>query len=284
MHEFSGKRVGFIGGGNMGRAIVGGLIASGFAPGDITVADPSATTREELSQRYGIATTSDNARAVERADLVVLAVKPQQMAEMMQALQPAVAQSRPVLLSVAAGIRVAELSQWAGPGIAVIRSMPNRPALLGVGATALFADASATASQRALAEQVLSVTGHVVWVTDEDQLDWVTALSGSGPAYFFLLAELMATSAAAHGIDAATAAQLAAHTLHGAGRMAVMPGADLARLRAEVTSKGGTTAAALASFEAHGLARVVEAAVVAAAERSRELGEQFGAAGGTAAR
>jgi len=276
MHESSDKRLAFIGGGNMGRAIVGGLVASGHAPSRITVADPSASTRDELSQRYGVATTEDNARAVDGADLVVLAVKPQQMGEMMQALRPALSTSRPLLLSVAAGIRVAELSRWAGPGIAVVRSMPNRPALLGVGATALYADAGATAEQRALAEQVLSVTGHVVWVADEGELDWVTALSGSGPAYFFLLAELLAKSAAAHGIDPATAAQLAAHTLHGAGRMAVMPGADLARLREEVTSKGGTTAAALASFEANGLARLVEAAVVAAADRSRELGEQFG--------
>jgi pyrroline-5-carboxylate reductase len=276
MHELNGRKLGFIGGGNMGRAIVGGLVASGFAPADITVADPAEATRDELAQRYGVATTADNAQAIERADLVVLAVKPQQMGEMMLALQPAIARARPVLLSVAAGIRVAELSRWAGAGIAVVRSMPNRPALLGVGATALFADAGATPAQRTLAEQVLSVTGHVVWVATEGELDWVTALSGSGPAYFFLLAELLARSAAAHGIDPATAAQLAAHTLHGAGRMAVMPGADLARLRAEVTSRGGTTAAAIASFEANGLAGVVEAAVVAAAERSRELGDQFG--------
>lgn len=278
MQDFTRKKLGFIGGGNMGRAIVGGLIASGFPAAHITVADPGESARDELSQRYGVATTTDNAAAVEGADLVVLAVKPQQMAGMMQALRPAIERARPLLLSVAAGIRVAELSAWAGPGIAVVRSMPNRPALLGVGATGLFAGADATPAQRALAEQVLAVTGHVVWVNDEAQLDWVTALSGSGPAYFFLLAELLAKSAAAHGIDPTTAAELAAHTLHGAGRMAVMPGADLARLRAEVTSRGGTTAAAIASFEANDLARLVEAAVVAAAERSQELGAQFGSA------
>lgn len=278
MQDFTGKRLGFIGGGNMGRAIVGGLIASGFPAANITVSDPGAAPREELAQRYDVATTAQNAQAVDGADVVVLAVKPQQMGEVLQALGPAIAAARPLLLSVAAGIRVAELSRWAGPGIAVVRSMPNRPALLGVGATGLYADATTTSAQRALAEQVLAVTGHVVWVADEAQLDWVTALSGSGPAYFFLLAELLARSAAAHGIDAATAAELAAHTLHGAGRMAVMPGADLARLRAEVTSPGGTTAAAIASLEANGLADIVEAAVVAAAERSQQLGAQFGAA------
>jgi pyrroline-5-carboxylate reductase len=277
MHEFQQKKLAFIGGGNMGRAIVGGLRGSGFPAANIVVADPHPGTRAELAERYGIAVTDDNSRAVDGADLVVLAVKPQQMSQMMQALRPALSRSRPLLLSVAAGIRLAELAAWAGDGIAVVRSMPNRPALLGVGATGLYADAAATPAQRELAQQVLAVTGHVVWVTDEAQLDWVTALSGSGPAYFFLLAELLAQSAAKHGIDPATAAQLAAHTLHGAGRMAVMPGADLARLRAEVTSKGGTTAAAIASFEANGLDRLVEAAVVAAAERSRELGRDFGA-------
>lgn len=277
MQDFHLKRLGFIGGGNMGRAIVGGLVASGFPASNIVVADPDEGTRRELAGRYGVETTADNARAAQ-ADLTVLAVKPQQMADVMRALRPALERTHPLLLSVAAGIRLTELAGWAGPGIAVVRSMPNRPALLGVGATGLYADSRATPAQRALAEQVLAVTGHVVWVESEAQLDWVTALSGSGPAYFFLLAELLARSAAAHGIDAATAAQLAAHTLHGAGRMAVMPGAELARLRAEVTSKGGTTAAAIASFEANGLERLVEAAVVAAAERSRELGDQFGAA------
>jgi pyrroline-5-carboxylate reductase len=276
MQDFHRKRLGFIGGGNMGRAIVGGLLASGFPSSNIVVSDPDPATRDELLQRYGIATTADNARAVE-ADLTLVAVKPQQMADMMRNLRPALQRSRPLLLSVAAGIRLAEIARWAGEGIAVVRSMPNRPALLGAGATGLYADAGATAAQRALAEQVLAVTGEVVWVDTESQLDWVTALSGSGPAYFFLLAELLARSAVAHGMDPTTAAQLAAHTLHGAGRMAVMPGADLARLRAEVTSKGGTTAAAIASFESNRLADLVEAAVVAAAERSRQLGEEFGA-------
>jgi pyrroline-5-carboxylate reductase len=276
MQDFQHKQLGFIGGGNMGRAIVGGLIASGFPAGRIVVADPYGPGREDLARSFGVRTTADNAVAVEGADVVVLAVKPQQLAEVVTALRPALAAHRPLLLSVAAGIRVSELAAWAGPDLAVVRSMPNRPALLGVGATGLYAADSTTEAQRALAEQVLAVTGLTVWVRSEAELDWVTALSGSGPAYFFLLAELLARSAAAHGIDATTAARLAAHTLHGAGRMAVMPGADLATLRAEVTSKGGTTAAALASFEANGLADLVEAAVVAAATRSQELGDVYG--------
>lgn len=277
MQDFKHARLGFIGGGNMGRAIVGGLIASGFPAAQITVADPHAPGRQDLERSYGIRTTADNIVATSSADVLVLAVKPQQMAEVVRALSPALATSKPLLLSVAAGIRLAQLSSWAGPGIAVVRSMPNRPALLGVGATGLYADTTATAEQRALAEQVLAVTGLTVWVETEAALDWVTALSGSGPAYFFLLAELLARAASAHGMAPETAARLAAHTLHGAGRMAVTPGAELARLRTEVTSKGGTTAAALASFQAHDLAGIVEAAVVAAANRSRELGDLYGA-------
>jgi pyrroline-5-carboxylate reductase len=277
MQEFQRRQLGFIGGGNMGRAIVGGLVAAGFPATRIVVSDPYAPTRDELARSYGVRTTEDNAAAVAGADVVVLAVKPQQLGEVVRALRPALAAQRPLLLSVAAGIRLTELAAWAGPGPAVVRSMPNRPALLGVGATGLYAGPDTTAAQRELAERVLAVTGLAVWVRSEAELDWVTALSGSGPAYFFLLAELLARSATAHGLDADTAARLAAHTLHGAGRMAVMPEADLARLRAEVTSKGGTTAAALDSFEANGLAGLVEAAVVAAATRSRELGDVYGA-------
>ncbi len=276
MPDFHDIRIGFIGGGNMGRAIIGGLAASGFPPSSIIVSDPSAATRESLVASYGVRTTPDNAAAASGVDVLVLAVKPQQMADVVVALQPTLDAERPLLLSVAAGIRSSELSRWAGANCAVVRSMPNRPALLGNGATGLYAGAEVNEAQRALAEQVLGVTGLTVWVREEAELDWVTALSGSGPAYFFLLAELLARAAAAHGIDPATAARLAAHTLHGAGRMAVMPGADLARLREEVTSKGGTTAAALASFAESNLPAIVEAAVVAAAERSRELGEQSG--------
>jgi pyrroline-5-carboxylate reductase len=283
MQDFHRKKLGFIGGGNMGRAIVSGLIASGFPASGITVADPHEPGLADLAHLYGVATTTDNDAAARNCDLLILAVKPQQMADVVRALRPALAARGPLLLSVAAGIKAADLAAWAGPGpsgagVTVVRSMPNRPALLGVGATGLFAAAAVDAAARELVEQVLGVTGFTVWVRTEAELDWVTALSGSGPAYFFLLAELLARSAAAHGIDAATAASLAAHTLHGAGRMAVMPGAELATLRAEVTSKGGTTAAALASFEANGLAGLVDAAVCAAAHRSQELGELFGKA------
>lgn len=276
MQDRAHRPLAFIGGGNMGRAIIAGLIRSGYAPSAITVADAYPPTREALVRDFGITVTDDNSAAAGAADLIVLAVKPQQLAEVVRAMQPSIAARRPVVLSVAAGIRAADLSRWVGPGIAVVRSMPNRPALLGAGATALYADAGVSAADREFAQRVLEVTGLTVWVEREGDLDWVTALSGSGPAYFFLLAELLAKSAAARGIAPETAARLAAHTLYGAGQMAGMPDADLKRLREEVTSRGGTTAAALASFEANGLAALVDAAVNAAGERSRELGDQFG--------
>lgn len=276
MQAFHDTRLGFIGGGNMARAIVAGLVASGFPAHGISVTGRDPDKLAALSRELGVNTSTDNDAVTRASDVLVLAVKPQQMAEVVQALRPALAVRRPLVVSVAAGIRAADLARWTGEGISIVRSMPNRPALLGVGATGLYADASVPAADREHAEKVLAVTGATVWVRTEAELDWVTAVSGSGPAYFFLLAELLARAGAAHGLDPGVATRLAAQTLHGAGRMAALPDADLARLRAEVTSKGGTTAAALASFEASGLAGIVDAAVTAAARRSEELGELFG--------
>jgi pyrroline-5-carboxylate reductase len=207
----------------------------------------------------------------------VLSVKPQIMAQVARALAPALQASRPLVVSVAAGIRADRLASWVGPGLAVVRAMPNRPAMVGAGATGLYADAGVDAAARALATQVLSATGLAVWVPREDDLEWITALSGSGPAYFFLLADLMGQVAAAHGIDPAVARKLAAQTLAGAGLLvAAEADPDLARMRAEVASKGGTTEAALNRFTELGLGRLAEAAMQAAATRSREMAELFG--------
>jgi pyrroline-5-carboxylate reductase len=181
------------------------------------------------------------------------------------------------VISVAAGIRAADLSRWLVTGVPVVRAMPNRPALTGAGATGLYADDRVAASQRERAALVLQATGLCVWVGSEAGLDTVTALSGSGPAYFFRLAELMAEGAIAQGLDPATARALAAQTLAGAGQLVSAEGSpDLARMRAEVTSKGGTTEAALNVFAERDLAGLVQAAQDAAARRSRELAEQFG--------
>lgn len=265
-------RVAIIGGGHMARALLGGLLARGFDPGRITVTAPSEATRAALAQQYGVGVSADNRAAVAGAQVVVLAVKPQVMATVVRELAPALQLERPLVISVAAGVRVAELARWIGEGVPVVRAMPNRPALLGAGATGLFAESDVGDIQRARATELLAATGLAVWVDSEAQLDVVTALSGSGPAYFFRLAELMAEAATAAGLDAALARQLAAQTLAGAGRLvAAETSPDLAAMRAAVTSKGGTTAAALARLDELGLPATVAQAMQAAARRSREL-------------
>jgi pyrroline-5-carboxylate reductase len=270
-------RIALVGGGNMGRGLVGGLLARGFAADHIVVADPDAAGLASLAARFGVRTTSSNEAAVADAAVVVLAVKPQQMAAVVTPLAPLLQRGKPLVLSVAAGIRVADLARWTGPGIPVVRTMPNRPALIGAGASGLYAAPDVSPAQRGLAEAVMGATGLCLWVEDESQIDSITALSGSGPAYFFALAELMARAGESQGLSPETARRLAAQTLAGAGQLvAAESDPDLARMRAEVTSKGGTTAAALAVFEAGGLAHLVAQAMAAAAQRSRELADQFG--------
>jgi pyrroline-5-carboxylate reductase len=182
-----------------------------------------------------------------------------------------------VVISIAAGIRLAALESWCGADVPVVRAMPNRPALVGAGATGLFAPANVAGAQRELAERVMQAVGEVIWVAAEDDLDVVTALSGSGPAYFFLLAELLTQGAIDLGLEPAAARRLAIATLHGAGQLAHAGDGDLARMRAEVTSKGGTTEAAVKSFEAADLHGIVARALEAATRRGRELAAQFGA-------
>jgi pyrroline-5-carboxylate reductase len=277
MTDLAALRITLIGGGNMARGLIGGLIAKGAKPSQITVSEPDAAGREALQRTFGVAVTTDNASAAAGSQVVVLAVKPQIMGEVVRALAPALRQARPLVISVAAGIRCANLASWIGSGVAVVRSMPNRPALIGAGATGLYADASVGEAERTLAAQVMGSTGLAVWVQRESDIDLVTALSGSGPAYFFRLAELMAEAAIAQGLDATVARQLAAQTLAGAGQLvAAESEPDLARMRAEVTSRGGTTEAALNSFGASSLEGVVATAMRAAATRSHELAEQFG--------
>lgn len=270
----SALRIGIIGGGNMARALLGGLLARGIDPERIIVCEPDATARAALAGQYGVNVSADNHAAVAGAQVVVLAVKPQIMGEVVTALAGDLQLQRPLVISVAAGVRVTELARWIGAGVPVVRAMPNRPALIGAGATGLFADTGVGDVERARATELLAATGLAVWVDSETQLDVVTALSGSGPAYFFRLAELMAEAAIAAGLDAGVARRLAAQTLAGAGRLvAAESDPDLAQMRAAVTSKGGTTAAALASFEAQGLPATVAQAMQAAAQRSRELAD-----------
>jgi pyrroline-5-carboxylate reductase len=206
-----------------------------------------------------------------------VAVKPQIAGTVLTPLQPLLQRTRPLVISIAAGIRIAALESWCGAGVPVVRAMPNRPALVGAGATGLFAPTSVPSTQRELAEKVMQAVGEVVWVATEDDLDVVTALSGSGPAYFFLLAELLTQGAIDLGLEPSAARRLATATLHGAGQLAHTGDGDLARMRAEVTSKGGTTEAAVKSLDSADLRGIVARALEAATRRSRELAEQFGA-------
>lgn len=269
-------RIAFVGGGNMARALIAALRQAGYPVQDIAVGEPSAAQRELLSSELGVTAVADNAAAVRGAGVVVLAVKPQDMARVVAPLRTDFAAGRPVVLSVAAGLRVADLAELCGPGARIVRAMPNRPAFVGAGATGLYAGPGVDAADRARCEQVLGAAGRIVWIDDESLMDAVTAVSGSGPAYFFLLAEALAEAGMAQGLPAAAARQLAAATLHGAGMMAAADDVDLARLRAEVTSRGGTTEAALRALESAGFQAAVAAAVQAATERGRELSRQFG--------
>lgn len=269
------ERVGFLGGGHMGRALIAALIRDGSSPAQIAVADPVAEVRAALVADFGIRACNDNLELVQHSDILVLAVKPQDMAAVLAPLRAALAQRRPLLISVAAGLAVADLARMVGTDLPIVRSMPNRPALVGAGATGLFAPTTLDGALRQRAERILGAAGAVVWVDDEALIDVVTAVSGSGPAYFFLLAETLVAAAVAQGLPPAAAQQLAAATLYGAG---VMAGADsdVAAMRRAVTSKGGTTEAALRSFDAAGFSSIVAAAVEAAVERSRALSHEFG--------
>jgi len=265
------RRIALLGAGNMGRALLGGLLRSGARPEWLTVGESLPAARAQLQRELGVSASADNLAAVAEAQLVILAVKPDQGAAVLAPLRAALARNRPVLLSVLAGVRSRQLVQWCGAGVPVVRAMPNRPALLNAGITGLYAPPQVAAPARTLAEEVMRAVGETVWVEAEDALDAVTALSGSGPAYCFLLAECMAEAGERLGLTHEAAQRLARATLHGAGVMAQAPGADLAQLRAEVTSAGGTTAAALDVLERSDLRGALARALAAAAARSREL-------------
>lgn len=271
--------IAFVGGGNMGRALLGALRSGGHPAANLAVGEPYAATRDGLQRDFpGVRVGSDNLAAITGAALIVLAVKPQEMGPVVMALRPVLQRDRPVVLSIAAGLRVADLAGWCGAGVPVVRAMPNRPALVGAGATGLYAPPDVPEAARALAAELMRTAGAIAWVEDESLMDAVTAVSGSGPAYFFLLAEALAEAGVAQGLSPDAARELAVATLHGAGLMAAHSDGDLARLRAEVTSRGGTTEAALRSFESAGFRGIVGSAVGAAVRRGQELADQFGAA------
>ena len=270
----SKMRIAFTGAGNMASSLIGGLLAIGLDAAQIRASDPGAETRAKVAAEHGIELFADNAQAIQDADVIVIAVKPQAMKAVCQDLRPHL-KPHQLLVSIAAGITCASLLDWLG-NQPLVRCMPNTPALLGKGVSGLFATADVTAEQRQQAEQLLSAVGIVVWVDSEAQIDAVTAVSGSGPAYFFLLIEAMTDAGGKLGLPRDVAKQLAEQTALGAAHMAVASDVDAAELRRRVTSPAGTTEAAIKSFQADGFAATVEKALSAAAHRSAEMAEQLG--------
>ena len=266
--------IAFIGGGNMASAIIGGLLKQGWPVSQIDVVEPFDEARAKLSSQFGISAQAKAGSFLSRADLVVWAVKPQTFKDAAAQTQ---AHTHAVLqLSVAAGIRSDTIAQWMGSE-RIVRAMPNTPALIGKGITALFARAAVNAADKALVNQVLGSTGELMWVGAEDQIDAVTALSGSGPAYVFYFLEAMRDAGAAMGLSPAQAYQLALATFSGATALAGASSDGPETLRQRVTSKGGTTFAALTSMEADGVKASFIAAMRAAQQRGKELGDEFGA-------
>jgi len=260
----------------MASSIIGGLLESGHPANCISAADPFPASLERLREIAPVAVYSDNLAAVEGADIIILAVKPQVMAEATDSIAAAVRANRSLVISIAAGITIASMQARLGPEAAIVRCMPNTPALIGCGASGLFANDRTSAEQRKFAQRVLSAVGITCWVDSEPELDAITALSGSGPAYFFLFIEAMVNSGMELGLDEQTARTLALQTSLGASRMALESDVDLVELRRRVTSPGGTTERAIQSFEQDGLRTIVANAMCAAADRATEMARELG--------
>jgi pyrroline-5-carboxylate reductase len=268
--------IGFIGAGNMARCLAGGLLADGYDRNAILLSDPSPDRRSELAAALGLSVLEDNELVARKADVLVFAVKPQVMCAVAEGLRAAVQQRRPLVVSIAAGIRSTDLDRWLGGNLAVVRVMPNTPALVGAGAAGLCANPRVTEAQRNRAEGILRAVGVTVWVDDEALMDAVTAVSGSGPAYFFLAIEALEHAAVKSGIEPRAARLLAVQTAFGAAKMALESNEDPGVLRSRVTSPGGTTERALRVFHDGDFVGLFDRAVKAALDRGRELAEQLG--------
>jgi pyrroline-5-carboxylate reductase len=267
-------KITFIGGGNMAVALIGGLRKQGFSAAGIEIVEPREEARTRLSNEFGVRCTPTIDAAALNCETLVLAVKPQQMKD---AISPAAGKlSDQLVVSIAAGLRLADISRWLGGHRKVVRTMPNTPALIGSGITGLFADPSVELEGRMTAEKILGAVGRVLWVDDESMMDPVTAISGSGPAYVFYFIEALEAAAVNLGIEPHAARMLAVDTFLGAAKLADTSGDPIAELRERVTSKGGTTEAALQSFDADGIRTAIERGVQAANSRGRELGDLLG--------
>jgi pyrroline-5-carboxylate reductase len=267
----SNSKITFIGGGNMARSLIGGLVATGISNKDISVSEPKADLRETLTKDFGVNALEENASAVMGANVIVLAVKPQILQEVVTPLGSLVAKARPLLISVAAGVTCSSIERWIGGDPALIRVMPNTPALIGAGISALYANSNVGVDQRALAEKIVTAVGKTVWIEEESLMDAVTAVSGSGPAYFFYVMQAIHDAAVREGLDTETARVLSLETALGAARLALASTEDPGKLQAQVTSPGGTTEAAIKILDDSGVRDTLQQAVSAARARGGEL-------------
>lgn len=269
-------QIAFVGAGNMATSIIGGLLDSGHPADLIHAADPLPASLERLGEQGPVVLHDNNAAAVAGADVIILAVKPQVMADAVDSIAGAVKDQNAAVISIAAGVTIDSMLARLGPAAAIVRCMPNTPALLQCGASGLFANDNCSAEQREYAELILSAVGITCWVDSEQELDAITALSGSGPAYFFLFMEAMIDAGEALGLKRDTATTLALQTGLGAARMALENDVDLVELRRRVTSPGGTTERAVENFEQDGLRDIVNRAMRAAADRAAEMAREMG--------
>lgn len=267
--------IGFIGAGNMASAIIGGMLDSGFRAGSIWASAPDDEHLQTIRRKFGVSVTTDNRYCAQQADVVILAVKPQIMADVCRDIAPVVQNTRPLMVSIAAGLTSATLDEWLGGGLPLVRVMPNTPSLVGKGAAGLYANDAVTDDQKKTVESIFNSIGKALWLDDEDQLHAVTALSGSGPAYFFLMLEALEAAATEAGIEAATARELAIQTMAGAAEMAARSEHDPAQLKRNVMSPGGTTEQAILTFEDGGMRALVEKAYKAAMTRSAEMAREL---------
>lgn len=269
-------KISFIGGGNMANSLIGGLLANDYSARCITVAEPDENKLTQLEKQFAVSTNTDNNTAVADADVVILAVKPQILQTVCRDIADSIQKNTPLIISIAAGIRGNDINRWLGNGCALVRCMPNTPSLIQLGATGLFANSAVSDEQKQIAENILSAVGITLWVAHEDLLDAVTAVSGSGPAYFFLLMEAMQKAGENLGLEADTAKRLTLQTALGAAQMAINSDDMPAVLREKVTSKGGTTEAAISYFQNHKFEQTVLDALTEARDRAAEMAKTLG--------
>jgi pyrroline-5-carboxylate reductase len=267
--------IAIIGGGNMGTSLVGGLINDGYPADKIWMTDISAERLAYLKQNYGVNTTAQNQEAVKSADTVIFSIKPQVFQTVTTALKPILQTQKPLVISIAAGIRENSIQTWLGGNLPIVRAMPNTPALIGCGATALFANSYVSDTQAKSAEAILRAVGIVAWVKDEILMDVVTALSGSGPAYFFLMMDVLQQAGEKMGLPSEISHALTLQTVFGAARMAMESNESLTTLRKQVTSPGGTTEQGLRVLEESNIQGILTETLNAAKTRSEELAKQF---------